>query len=81
LQSFFWTVTYEDIEMKLQLHLQTKQVEYQQQYEVFGLLLKNAFGEPEKPSGSAIIDQKIKSLPVLNTVESVKQFFENQKHG
>ncbi|WGH24518.1 hypothetical protein EAb13_CDS0100 [Acinetobacter phage EAb13] len=67
--------------MKLQLHLQTKQVEYQQQYEVMGLLLKNAFGGTEKPQGSAIIHEKIKSLPVLNTVESVKQFFENQRNG
>lgn len=67
--------------MKLQLHLKQKQTEYFQQYEVLGLLVKNAFGSEEKPSSSDIIDQKIKSLPKMNSLGDVQAFFKRQNNG
>lgn len=81
LNNFFWEVTYEDIEMKMQLHLRSKQSEYIQQYEILGLILKNAFGSDESNSSSAIIDKKIKSLPVLNDKNDIQRFFQRQQNG
>lgn len=67
--------------MKLQLHVQAKHTEFIQQYEILGLILKNAFGSDEKAGSSDIIDQKIKSLPVLNDVNSIQNFFQRAKNG
>lgn len=51
-----------------------------QQYEIFSLLLKNSFGSGESDSSSAIIQNKIKSLPVLNDKQSVQSFFQRQQN-
>lgn len=56
-----------------------KQTDYFQQYEIYMLVLKNAFGEAEKPSEADIINDKIKSLPVLNDRDSIAAFFQRNQ--
>jgi len=65
--------------MKLKLFMAKKQIDYHQHYEIYMLVLKNAFGEAEKPTEADIIDQKIKSLPVLSDKDSIAAFFQRNQ--
>lgn len=79
LSDFYWTVTFEDIVMKLKLYMTRRQIDYHQQFEILMLAVKNIFGSAEKPSEADIIDEKIKSLPVLSDKDSIAAFFQRNQ--
>ena len=83
LDDFFWTVTFEDIELRLKLFIEDKQVTFQQGYELMILIAKGILGSSSKEGETnATIEKQINSLPKLNSLDQVAAWFQgNKTHG
>lgn len=80
LNAFFWTVTFEDIELRLKLHIEERQVTFQQGYELMILIAKGILGSSSNEGDvNATIADKIKSLPTFNSIDQVKTWFQGNK--
>lgn len=81
MDDFFWTVTMEDIELKIKLYIQEKQTNYNQAYEILVLLAKSILGSSTSSESSDTIPEKFQNLPVLNDVNQVANWFKGQKQN
>ena len=74
-----WTLTYEDIELKIKLYIQEKQTTFIQSQEILVLLAKSILGSGTKSSSSDTMQEKFKNLPVLNDVNQISNWFKGQQ--
>lgn len=74
-----WTLTYEDIELKIKLYIQEKQTTFIQSQEILVLLAKSILGSGTKSSSSDTMQEKFKNLPVLNDVNQISSWFKGQQ--
>ena len=74
-----WTLTYEDIELKIKLYIQEKQTTFIQSQEILVLLAKSILGSGTNPSSSDTMQEKFKNLPVLNDINQISNWFKGQQ--
>lgn len=74
-----WTVTIEDIEVRMKLYIQEKQMTFVQGQEILVLLAKNLLGTSSKSDDT--ISENFKNLPVLNDVNQVSAWFKRNKQN
>ena len=79
LHLFLWSVTYEDIELKIKLYIQEKQTTFIQSQEILVLLAKSILGSGTNSSSSDTMQEKFKNLPVLNDVNQISNWFKGQQ--
>lgn len=74
-------MTFEDIETRMKLYLQEKQIHYQQGFELLQIMAKSILGEPSKNGETNdTIQAQINKYPVLNRLDDVRAWFAGNKN-
>lgn len=82
IDSFSWTVTFEDIELKLKLHIQEKQTSFFQAQEILVSLAKSILGSSDTTNNSnATMTDKMNKLPTVQHVDDLRQWFKGNKQN
>lgn len=74
-------MTFEDIETRMKLYLQEKQIHYQQGFELLQIMAKSILGESSKNGETNdTIQAQINKYPVLNRLDDVRAWFAGNKN-